>query len=369
MHLIFSTIFITLFLFISLYIYRRFILKINISSSLKNLLKVFLLINYLFIIVYLLGKFIIDMPYIVYYIASLSIGILFLFFLITIVYDISRTILNKSSISIHRRSFLKKSLDYLSIIFLGTITSKAIYNARKVQVLDVDIKIKNLHQPYSIVQISDVHISKLIDKKYIKNIVNTINKLNADIVVITGDLIDTNINNAQEALNELKYLKSKYGTYFIVGNHEYFYDVKKSINAVKNLGITVLENENVYIGPKDKGFNLAGVYDVFGYRANYYEPDILKALKDKQNSPTVLLSHQPRYINEIISGVDLVLSGHTHGGQIHPFNNLVKLQQPYVKGLHQHNKDLQIYINQGTGFWGPAMRLGTVCEISNIRIY
>jgi predicted MPP superfamily phosphohydrolase len=129
----------------------------------------------------------------------------------------------------------------------------------------------------------------------------------------------------------------------------------------------VLENENEYIGKDGEGFNLVGVYDVMGYRLNKYMPDLNKALKNKKNAPTILLAHQPKYIEEV-SNVDLMLSGHTHGGQIYPFKYLIKLVQPYIKGLHQHNDDLQIYINKGTGFWGPPMRLGASSEITLITI-
>ena len=368
MQIIFSAIFIILFFLLNLYIYKRFVQKISLNNNIKLFLKLFLLLNYFGILLFLSGRFLIDLPYILHFISTLSIGITFIFFVISVIFDILNVSITKIKISNKRRGFIKKSLAFISIGLLSSLSIKSIFNARYFEVKDVSIKIKNLKKPYKIIQISDVHISKLIDKKFIKTLVEKINTLNADIVVITGDLIDTNVSDAKEALNELKNIKSKYGTYYIVGNHEYFYGIQHSINAVKQLGIKVLENENIYIGEKNNGFNLAGVYDLFGYRANHFQPDIKKALKNKQNSPTVLLAHQPKFIHEVKLGVDLILSGHTHGGQIVPFNQLVKLQQPYVKGLHQHNKNLQIYINQGTGFWGPAMRLGTKSEITHITI-
>ena len=145
--------------------------------------------------------------------------------------------------------------------------------------------------------------------------------------------------------------------------------VKPIIDYVNSLGIKVLENENVYIGTKDKGFFLCGVYDRYGETYGSYKPDIKKALHNTQTHPTVVLAHQPKYIEEIeTKGIDLMLCGHTHGGQIFPFNFLVKLQQPYVKGLHQHNEFTQIYINKGTGFWGPPMRLGASSEITILKL-
>lgn len=267
----------------------------------------------------------------------------------------------------NRRKFFKKSLDVSALSLAAAVNVKAMYNARTVELEKVDVKIDNLKTPYKIVQLSDIHIGGLIDKKFIASIVNRVNNLKPDIVVITGDLVDTNIKYAKEALDELKNLKSKYGNYFIVGNHEYFHGVKSIIDYVNSLNIKTLENENIYIGEKEKGFYLAGVYDIMGYRVDSYMPDLKKALEGTNNSPTVLLAHQPKFIEEV-ENADLILSGHTHGGQIFPFNFLVKLQQPYIKGLHKHNERTQIYVNKGTGFWGPPMRLGASSEITLINL-
>lgn len=189
-------------------------------------------------------------------------------------------------------------------------------------------------------------------------------------VVITGDLVDTKLEFAKPALDELRNIKTLYGTYFIVGNHEYFHGVAPIISYVNSLGIKTLENETVYIGEKDFGFNLAGVYDRFGFKYGSYIPDIDETLKNCDNSPIVLLAHQPKYLKDLVDtkNIDLVLCGHTHGGQIFPFNFLVKLEQPYVKGLHQHNETTQVYVNKGTGFWGPPMRLGASSEISILNL-
>ncbi|MCG3704808.1 metallophosphoesterase [Aliarcobacter butzleri] len=295
---------------------------------------------------------------------------IFLTFIITLLHEIISFGISKTKYTKNRREFFKKGLDIGVISAVIATNVKAIDNARHVELEVVDVKINNLKKPYIIVQISDIHIGGLITKNFIKSMVDKINLLNADIVVITGDLVDTKLEFARPALDELKNLQSKYGTYFIVGNHEYFHGVKPIIDYVNSLGIKTLENQHVYIGEKDEGFYLAGVYDRFGFRYGSYIPDINKALENCENNPTILLAHQPKYINEIkdTKNIDLILCGHTHGGQIFPFNFLVKLEQPYVKGLHQHNDTTQIYVNKGTGFWGPPMRLGASSEITVLRL-
>jgi len=368
--MIFATIFTIVFILMSLYISKRFIKKLHFKKRYKNYLNYFLIINIFGIIGYMIFRRYPIVPNEIYFLLSIPIGIVFLLFSTAIIYDIFSYLINTNIKDEKRRDFFKRSLDIGSIAIAGSINAKAMYNAKHIEIEKVDVKIKDLKKPYNIVQISDVHIGGLVDKKFVSSLVKTINTLNADIIVITGDLVDTNLIYAKEALNELKKLKSKYGNYFIVGNHEYFHKVKNIITYVNSLGIKVLENENVYIGEKNLGFNLVGVYDIFGHSYGSYKPDIKKALNNKQNSPTVLLSHQPKYVEELKSTkeIDLILSGHTHGGQIVPFNLLVKLQQPYIRGLYKHNNTTQIYVNKGTGFWGPPMRLGASSEITLLKL-
>ena len=367
--ILFFVAFFGIFILLNMYISKRLIHKLDIDKKTKTIFRIFLVVNFFGIIGYILGRYYIDFPNWLYFLFSLPIGILFLLFCTAIIYDISRVVLSKVPLSDSRRKFFKKSLDISSLAIATSLSARAIYEARTIKLQKIKIKIKNLKQPYKIVQLSDIHIGGLVNAKFINDIVTRINTIKPDLVVITGDLVDIDVQKAENILDEFKALKSKYGTYFIVGNHEYFHNIEKIISKVKSLGIRVLENENVYIGQRKNGFNLAGVYDVFGYRVKSHMPDLYKALDGKKkDSPTVLLAHQPSYIDEVKHGVDLMLSGHTHGGQLYPFRFLVKLQQPYVSGLHQHNKDLQIYVNKGTGFWGPPMRLGASSEITEIII-
>ncbi len=365
--LIFATLFLSLMTILTIFISKRFINKLDFTKKTKFYINIFLVFNLLGILGYMFSRYNPNFPNWAYFLLSLPIGIIFILFVATIIYEISSKVLNKIPMNTHRRKFFKKSLDISALAIASGINAKAVYNAQHIEVENVEVKIKNLEKEYTIVQLSDVHIGGIIDKEFISSLVKRVNTLNPDIVVITGDLVDTKLKYAKEALDEFKNLESKYGNYFIVGNHEYFHGVQSIIDYVNSLNIKTLENENVYIGQKNKGFFLAGVYDVIGYRIDSYKPDIIKALAGTKESPTVLLAHQPRFINEVVN-VDLMLSGHTHGGQIAPFNYLVKLAQPYIRGLNQHSKDTQVYVNKGTGFWGPPMRLGASSEISYIRL-
>ncbi|PHQ92140.1 MAG: metallophosphoesterase [Sulfurimonas sp.] len=364
--LLFFTAFLGIFALLNMYISKRFIQKLNVSVKVQVFMRFFLVLNFLGIIFYILGRYYIEYPHWLYFLLSLPVGILFLLFCVAVMYDVSRVFLNSIPMSDGRRGFFKKSLDLSGLVLATSLSARAIYEARHLVLEKVEVQIKNLHRSYTIAQISDVHIGGLINVEFIESMVNKVNLIKPDVVVITGDLIDISLDKAQPSLLKLKNLESKYGTFFILGNHEYFHGVEGIITYVKSLGIRVLENENIYIGDEGRGFNLAGVYDVMGYRTQTYIPDLQQALREKKDAPTVLLAHQPRFIEEVKSGVDLMLSGHTHGGQIYPFHFLVKLIQPYISGLHQHNKDLQIYVNKGTGFWGPPMRLGASSEITEI---
>ena len=368
--IIFLTIFILLFSFQTFIIKKRLIDKLEFNDNYKKILSYLLYITFFGAICYPFARYYPFVPNWLYFILSLPIGIIFLIFGITIIHDFISVISKKTSFKENRRDFFKKSIDIGAISLVVGVNAKAIDNAKHIELERVPVKIKNLNKPFNIVQISDIHIGGLIDKVFIRNLVNKVNLLKADVVVITGDLVDTKLVYAKDALDELKKLKSPYGTYFIVGNHEYFHGVQSIIDYVNFLDIKVLENENVYIGKKGKGFYLLGVYDRFGNRYGDYIPDLEKAMIGISDEPKVLLAHQPKYIEEMPSNknIDLILCGHTHGGQIFPFNFLVKLQQPYVKGLHQHDKFTQVYVNKGTGFWGPPMRLGASSEITLLEL-
>jgi len=164
-------------------------------------------------------------------------------------------------------------------------------------------------------------------------------------------------------------LRAKHGTFFVTGNHEYYSGVDAWMVELRRLGVRVLDNERVTVGEGDAVIDLAGVNDWSAKRFDTYKPDLAKALAGRDPArPVVLLAHQPKHIHQAAEkGVSLMLSGHTHGGQIWPWTKLVALDQPYLAGLHRE-ADTQIYVSEGTGYWGPPMRIGTAPEITLITL-
>jgi uncharacterized protein len=218
-----------------------------------------------------------------------------------------------------------------------------------------------------IVQLTDIHVGPTIGRDFIERIVAKVNALSPDVIAITGDLVDGSVSELREHVAPLAKLRARYGVYFVTGNHEYYSGVDEWIAHLRSLGIRVLRNERVRIAG-DEGIDLAGIDD---HEAGVpgHGSDLRRALDGRDpERPCVLLAHQPRGIHLADAlGVDLQLSGHTHGGQLYPWRFLVRLQQPFVEGLHRLAR-AQIYVSRGTGYWGPPMRLGAPAEITEIEL-
>lgn len=347
--------------------HSRVVARLHITPRTRQALTNLLMLNMAGIVGYLASRYLISIPHALYFALSLSIGIGFLLFFGTLVYEFLHLVQRLAPFDPSKRTFFKRSSD-LGFLALGSgyIAAGVAEGSKDPVVTFVDVAQERFGgRSYRIVQISDMHIGGLIDRDFVRRSVETVNALEADLVAITGDLTDAHIDTIRDAVEELGGLKSRYGTYYVVGNHEYFHDVEATVRYLKTLGITVLQNSSL---PINDDFYIAGVYDLFGYRAGIFEPDIAQAMGEiPAGFPTLLLAHQPKYL-EHLSGFEpsLILSGHTHGGQIWPFGYLVSLAQPFVRGLHPLGPNRHIYVNSGIGFWGPPMRLGSSAEITCI---
>jgi predicted MPP superfamily phosphohydrolase len=222
----------------------------------------------------------------------------------------------------------------------------------------------------TIVQLCDLHLGPTLRRDFVERVVRQTNALDPDIVAIVGDLVDGSVQQLKEMVEPLRELKTRRGVYFVTGNHEYYSGVEEWLAYLPKLGIRVLDNERVCIGDPQQGFDLAGVNDWTGASIDpRYGADLGRALRGRDSSrPVVLLAHQPRAVHEAERlGVDLQLSCHTHGGQIWPWNYLVRLQQPLVSGVKRFGRTLLV-VSNGAGYWGPPMRLGAPAEITVVRL-
>lgn len=366
MNILFPLIITLFFALIHSLTYTRIINHLHISPRAHTVFKTLLIFNMLAIIGYAASRYLLSPPKMIYYLFSLSIGIGFTLFMGIISYELLHLLQRVAPFDETKRTFFKRSSD---LAFLGFGSAYAIAGvaegSKEPAIIFVDVNQNRFSgKSYRIVQISDMHIGGLIDKEFVSRSVEQINRLQPDLIAITGDLCDAHIDIVKEAMDELRHLKSRFGTYYVIGNHEYFHGLDDTIAHIKTLNIHLLDNRSLKIDD----FYIAGVYDLFGYRTQTHIPDITKAMKNiPVDAPTLLLAHQPKYIHYLENYTpSLILSGHTHGGQIWPFGYLVSLAQPFVKGLHPLGNNRHIYINSGIGFWGPPMRLGSHSEITCI---
>ncbi|MFD4174122.1 metallophosphoesterase [Streptomyces anulatus] len=217
---------------------------------------------------------------------------------------------------------------------------------------------------FRIAVVSDIHIGPILGRAHTRRIVDTINATSPDLVAVVGDLVDGSVADLGSAAEPLSALRARHGSFFVTGNHEYFSGAGQWVDHVRELGLHPLENARVEI----EGFDLAGVNDIAG-ESEGQGPDFGRALGDRDRGrAAVLLAHQPVVIHDAVEhGVDLQLSGHTHGGQLWPGNLLAELANPTVAGLERYG-DTQLFVSRGAGAWGPPVRVGAPSDITVVEL-
>ncbi|MFG2135568.1 metallophosphoesterase [Streptomyces sp. NPDC048650] len=222
---------------------------------------------------------------------------------------------------------------------------------------------------FRIAVVSDIHLGPVLGRGHTRRVVETINRTRPDLVAVVGDLVDGSVPDLGPAAEPLRELQSRYGSYFVTGNHEYYSGAAQWVDYVRELGVHPLENARTEL----PGFDLAGINDLAG-ESEQAGPDYGAALGGRDTArAVVLLAHQPVTIHETVRhGVDLQLSGHTHGGQMWPVTHLAAATNPTVAGLARYG-DTRLYVTRGAGAWGPPVRVGappdvTVVELASTRV-
>jgi uncharacterized protein len=264
----------------------------------------------------------------------------------------------------------------LAVPVLGfTVTAWGFVNARRTaRVVEVALPVADLPAAlhgYKIVLISDLHVGRTIRRGYVQAIVDVVNRLDADLIAVTGDLVDGSVSELAPHVAPLGAMVSRDGSYAVTGNHEYYSGALPWIAELRRLGLHVLMNEHVVLRRGDASMVLAGVPDFSAHHfeaTHRSEPRAALAGAPRDAALRVLLAHQPRSAAAAAeAGFDLQLSGHTHGGQFLPWTFFVRLQQPFTAGLHRLG-GLRVYVSRGTGYWGPPKRFGAPSEITRLTL-
>lgn len=260
------------------------------------------------------------------------------------------------------------------IAVTALISLVGFWNARRLaKVVDVELPIAGLPAAlsgFTIVQLSDIHVGATIKHGYLDAIVRSVNGLDADLIALTGDIVDGHIDRLRRHLAPLAELRARHGSYYVTGNHEYYHGVEAWLPEARRLGLRVLLNENEVIEHDGTRLLIGGVTDYNGHQfGDAHRSDPVVAAKTTEPvALKLLLAHQPRSAQAAAdAGFDVQLSGHTHGGQFWPWNLFVPMQQPFVAGLHRLNQ-LWVYTSRGTGYWGPPLRFGAPSEITRLRL-
>jgi predicted MPP superfamily phosphohydrolase len=258
----------------------------------------------------------------------------------------------------------------------GVLMPYGVFEARRRPgIVQVTVPIRGLPDAFAgfrIVQITDIHAGLTVGREWIETIAAEVQGLNPDLIAFTGDIADGSVPHLRDAVAPFGGLHAPYGKFFVTGNHEYYSGAEEWVAEVKRLGYDVLMNEHRLVERNGAAFVLAGVTD---YTAGNYIPshtsDPAAAF---QGAPSdlvrIFLAHQPKTLRKSEDiHYDLMLSGHTHGGQFFPWNLAAAADQPYISGLHMHDRNgKQIYVSKGTGYWGPPVRLGARSEVTVITL-
>jgi predicted MPP superfamily phosphohydrolase len=273
-----------------------------------------------------------------------------------------------------RRSFLVNATNTAALGASGALTAWGVFEARRLaEVVRVEVPIEGLPEDlegYRIAQISDIHVGPTIKGAWLRKIVARVNELDADLVAVTGDLVDGSVADLGRDVRPLGELRGKDGVYFVTGNHEYYSGAEEWCAYVEGLGLTVLNNAHRVVARGGATMIVAGVTDYSAARileSHASDPRVAVAGAPPADLK-ILLAHQPRsYVDALRAGFDLQLSGHTHGGQFFPWNLFVRLAQPFSTGLHVVEQ-MAIYVSRGTGYWGPPLRGGVPSEITLLTL-
>ncbi len=298
------------------------------------------------------------------YVGYTWMAFIFLFFSISILFDaynVLSSILKIISINPLRAFLISSSLTVIILIY-------GYFEALNIRVEKVTIRTERIHKDIRIVQISDLHAGIIVGEKRVKRVIDIIKRLNPDIIISTGDLVDgitPEFDNISSLFNELKPV---YGKFAITGNHEFYAGLENAISLTEKAGFRMLRGEG--ITHDEINLNIVGVDDPAGkhYGLMRYVNERELLLRYNNGGFTILMKHRP-LINRVSTGLfHLQVSGHTHKGQIFPFSIFTRLFYPTDSGCLNNKDGCYLYVSRGTGTWGPPIRFMAPPEVTLIEL-
>jgi hypothetical protein len=365
--------FISLYGLLNYYFYRKAAGCVPFRPCLKAVLAVFLLVMILapFVVNFASAAGFQGVAFISAWAGYTWMGAVFLFFCVHLTMDmvcvlrwVFCRVFGGSS-----RVFERRAARFaVSVAMVSAAVVWGVFEARDIRVERIEIDSEKISEPIRIAQVSDLHLGVINGEAFAAKVARLLDQIDADIVVSSGDMIDRGLRDAERTAAVLAGVSAPAGKFAVAGNHEFYAGIEEAAAFHEEAGFTFLRNRAVSVSDF---LTIAGVDDPAGRRQginpDFYESRLLEGVPPEHF--TLLLKHQP----VPTAGFDLQLSGHTHGGQLFPFNFVVGIVYPWVKGLHETEPGAWIYISRGTGFWGPPIRLFappeiTVFEIAPMRV-
>jgi len=354
------------------YVYRRVVASLGIKGEQSGIILkyvfIFMMVSFPFSRLFVRTIGINPFTYTLDWLSSVWMGFIFYVFLFALIFQILLiipTLLDFSFIPI-----LRKVSIWMAIASGLAMTIAALYEARLMMKTTVlELPVKNLppeREGFRIVQLSDTHVGVLVSEPVMKRTIDAVNSLDADLVVITGDLVDEDAAHLNGISKLLNTIKSRNGVYAVTGNHEFYSGVEEAIAWANKGNVTYIRN-----GKR----TIAGFLDIYGVddptAAQFGEPRVLPEEfigLEARTRPSILLYHQPRGMEKAAEkGIDIILSGHTHNGQIWPVSLISRMIYPHENGLYKIG-ETALYVSRGIGTWGPPMRLGSPPEVVLVKL-
>ncbi len=304
-------------------------------------------------------------------IGDLSLGLIWLLFSLSVLGNVLLLVLSVSGVD-----SAAEIVSGVVVVAFAALAAYGMVEARRVPRLkELDVVLPRLGAGLDGLRfaiITDTHFGPLNRTKWSEKVVEVVNELDADVVAHAGDLADGSVANRAQQVAPLGKVRAKLGKFYITGNHEYFGEAQAWLDHMRDLGWEPLHNRHLPVSQGGDTLVFAGIDDPTGAASGLpgHGPDLPAALDGvAASTPVVLLAHQPKQVKQAAeAGIDLQISGHTHGGQIWPFHLLVRLDQPVLAGLSRHGERTQLYTSRGTGFWGPPLRVFAPSEITLLTL-